>query len=82
MALDEPTNNLDKNNIESLARFLADLIDQRKSDDNFLLIVITHDKEFVKMFNEYTDHYYQVAKNEQGFSTIVKKDIEEIVHVL
>lgn len=82
MALDEPTNNLDKNNIESLARFLADLIEQRKTDDNFLMIIITHDKEFVKMFNEYTDHYYQVGKNEQGFSTIVKKDIEEIVNVL
>lgn len=73
---------MDKNNIESLARFLADLIDQRRGDNSFLLIVITHDKEFVKMFNEYTDHYYLVSKNEQGFSSIVKKDIEEIIDAL
>lgn len=82
LALDEPTNNLDKNNIESLARFLADLIDQRKTDLNFQLIIITHDKDFIKMFNDYTDHYYYVCKDDQGFSTITKKDIEDVTHAL
>lgn len=82
LALDEPTNNLDKNNIESLARFLADLIDQRRTDANFQLIIITHDKDFIKMFNDYTDHYLHVSKNDAGFSTIVRKDIDEIIHAL
>ena len=78
LALDEPTTNLDQSNVESLARFLSDLIEQRREDNKFQLIVITHDKEFLKMFNEYTDHYYLVAKDKEGFSMIIKKDIDEV----
>ena len=80
--MDEPTTNLDRNNIESLARFLANLIEQRRDDSLFQLIIITHDKEFLKMFNDYTDNYWLVAKGPDGFSTITKKDIEEVVHTI
>lgn len=82
LTLDEPTTNLDEQNVKSLAKFLSDLIDQRRGDNNFQLIVITHDKEFLKMFSEYTDHYHEVAKEEHGFSSIAKKNIEEILHTL
>ena len=82
LTLDEPTTNLDEQNVKSLAKFLSDLIDQRRGDNNFQLVVITHDKEFLKMFSEYTDHYHEVSKEEHGFSTITKKGIEEVLHAL
>ena len=82
LTLDEPTTNLDEQNVKSLAKFLSDLIDQRRGDNNFQLIVITHDKEFLKMFSEYTDHYHEVSKEEHGFSSITKKGIEEVLHAL
>ena len=47
IALDEPTTNLDRENIESLAQALADLVAKRSSQRNFQLIVITHDEELI-----------------------------------
>merc|ERR1712060_639352 len=41
IALDEPTTNLDRENIESLAQALGDLVAKRSSQRNFQLIVIT-----------------------------------------
>ena len=78
MALDEPTTNLDKGNIRKLAKELGNLIEARKGNENFQLIVITHDRDFVKMLNEYTDSYYEVTKDERGNSTIGLKNIDFI----
>lgn len=47
LALDEPTTNLDKENIESLCMALRKIIDSRKEQSNFMLLVITHDEDFV-----------------------------------
>lgn len=44
LALDEPTTNLDNENIEGLATALMDLIEARKNSNNFQLLVITHDE--------------------------------------
>jgi DNA repair protein RAD50 len=43
LALDEPTTNLDVDNIEGLANALIEIIESRKRQENFQLIVITHD---------------------------------------
>jgi len=43
LALDEPTTNLDADNIEGLANALMDIIESRKRQENFQLIIITHD---------------------------------------
>lgn len=54
MALDEPTTNLDKRHKESLARALADIIETRSRDhSNFQLILITHDREFVNVLQQF-----------------------------
>lgn len=43
LALDEPTTNLDAPNADSLARSLIDIMHSRRDQENFQLIVITHD---------------------------------------
>lgn len=48
LALDEPTTNLDKANIDSLAESLVEIIRKRRSQKNFQLIIITHDQSFLE----------------------------------
>ncbi len=48
IALDEPTTNLDVDNIRSLAVALHGIIKARQAQANFQLIVITHDEEFLR----------------------------------
>ncbi|SCV74588.1 BQ2448_7617 [Microbotryum intermedium] len=48
MALDEPTTNLDQDNIKALASALGDIIKDRRSQANFQLIIITHDEQFLE----------------------------------
>lgn len=47
LALDEPTTNLDRENIESLAASLGAIIADRIKEANLQLIIITHDEEFL-----------------------------------
>ncbi|KAI8373582.1 hypothetical protein EDC96DRAFT_437952 [Choanephora cucurbitarum] len=63
--LDEPTTNLDRDNIESLAENLARIIQNRKQQSNFQFVIITHDEEFVEFLsrNEILDKYYRVQKD-------------------
>lgn len=44
LALDEPTTNLDAENIEGLANALSEIIESRKKQDSFQLLIITHDE--------------------------------------
>ncbi|OMH79520.1 DNA repair protein RAD50 [Zancudomyces culisetae] len=70
LALDEPTTNLDKANIESLAASLSRIIEARMDRPNFQLIIITHDEEFLDLLGKsnYTDHYWKVLKSSKQFS--------------
>lgn len=72
IALDEPTTNLDSENIESLAKALSLIISQRKEQSNFQLIVITHDEKFLTHMNAtaYTDHFFRVSRNDRQKSQI------------
>lgn len=45
LALDEPTTNLDAANAASLAAGLRSIIDARRVQQNFQLVVITHDEK-------------------------------------
>lgn len=47
LALDEPTTNLDQQNISSLCEALCTIIGERQTSQSFMLIIITHDEEFV-----------------------------------
>ncbi|KAJ3021198.1 DNA repair protein rad50 [Thoreauomyces humboldtii] len=85
LALDEPTTNLDRDNIESLAESLANIIKLRRQQSNFQLVVITHDEEFMQLLgkSEYADYYWRVSKDEDGHSVITRHAIleqEEPVH--
>ncbi|QPG77218.1 hypothetical protein FOA43_004625 [Brettanomyces nanus] len=80
IALDEPTTNLDEENVESLAKALNKIIEMRSVQRNFQLIVITHDEKFLRYMNavSFTDHYYRIARNERLHSTISKVRITSL----
>jgi DNA repair protein RAD50 len=63
LALDEPTTNLDRDNVDSLALALGSIIEARKAG-NFQLVVITHDEDFVRALGrgQHTDFYWRVRK--------------------
>ncbi|KAI9789941.1 MAG: DNA repair protein rad50, partial [Peltula sp. TS41687] len=79
IALDEPTTNLDRDNIRSLAESLHSIIATRRQQANFQLIVITHDEEFLRYMKcqDFCDHYYRVTRNERQKSIIEKQSIAE-----
>ncbi|XP_063148403.1 DNA repair protein RAD50 [Candoia aspera] len=74
LALDEPTTNLDRENIESLAHALVEIIKSRSQQRNFQLLVITHDEDFVELLSrsEYVEKFYRIRKNLDQCSEIVK----------
>ena len=81
IALDEPTTNLDRDNINSLADSLRGIIKNRQAQSNFQLIVITHDEEFLRRMQcqEFTDHYYRVSRNHNADSIIENQRIAEVM---
>lgn len=80
IALDEPTTNLDRDNIRSLAESLHDIIRARQQQSNFQLIVITHDEEFLRHMQcgDFCDYYYRVSRNERQKSIIERQSIAEV----
>lgn len=66
LALDEPTTNLDSDNARGLAESLSAIVEERKKQANFQLIVITHDEEFMRMLGstEHADFFYRISKDE------------------
>ncbi|KAL0266077.1 UNVERIFIED_CONTAM: hypothetical protein PYX00_011794 [Menopon gallinae] len=73
MALDEPTTNLDQENIESLAATLCSLIERKRESSKFQLIVITHDEHFVRLLCGSCDMYYKLRRNARGDSVVEKQ---------
>ncbi|XP_022348806.1 DNA repair protein RAD50 isoform X2 [Enhydra lutris kenyoni] len=80
LALDEPTTNLDRENIESLAHALVEIIKSRSQQRNFQLLVITHDEDFVELLgrSEYVDKFYRIKKNIDQCSEIVKCSVSSL----
>ncbi|KAI1992146.1 DNA repair protein rad50 [Ophidiomyces ophidiicola] len=81
IALDEPTTNLDRDNIRSLAESLHDIIRARQQQANFQLIVITHDEEFLRNMQcgDFSDYYYRVSRNERQKSIIERQSIVQVM---
>ncbi|KAF7697443.1 DNA repair protein RAD50 [Silurus meridionalis] len=77
LALDEPTTNLDRENIESLAHALVEIIKSRSRQRNFQLLIITHDEDFVELLgrSNYVEHFYRIKKNQDLCSEISKCSI-------
>ncbi|KAI5179666.1 DNA repair protein RAD50 [Nematocida sp. AWRm80] len=68
LTLDEPTTNLDKDNIKSLARALSDIIKTRRTEGSFQLLVITHDEEFVNelLQTETAEYFYRLKRDDSS----------------
>ncbi|XP_031481763.1 DNA repair protein RAD50 [Nymphaea colorata] len=77
LALDEPTTNLDGPNSESLASALLRIMEDRKGQENFQLIVITHDERFAQLIGQrqHAERYYRISKDELQHSIIESQDI-------
>ena len=80
IALDEPTTNLDRENIESLANALADLVLKRSQQRNFQLVVITHDEDFIEQLSrcDAVQHFQRVSRNHRGLSMIRKENVNNL----
>lgn len=52
MVLDEPSVNLDDNNKRGLAIAMAQIIADRSKQNNFQLVLITHDDTFISMMKD------------------------------
>lgn len=74
MALDEPTANLDKENVESLAKAVGQHVRRRaKNGVNIQWIIITHDEHFIKALDaECSPFYYRIHMDSSGHSKINK----------
>ena len=81
IALDEPTTNLDRDNIRALAESLHELIKERQQQSNFQLIVITHDEDFLRYMkcSDFSDYYWRISRNPQQKSVIDKQSIAEVM---
>ncbi|PHH72934.1 hypothetical protein CDD82_5729 [Ophiocordyceps australis] len=80
VALDEPTTNLDRDNIKSLAESLHEIIRARQAQANFQLIVITHDEQFLRHMrcSDFCDSFYRVKRDAQQNSIIVRESIAKV----
>ncbi|GAP84362.1 putative DNA repair protein rad50 [Rosellinia necatrix] len=81
IALDEPTTNLDRENIKSLAESLHSIIKARRAQSNFQLIVITHDEDFLRHMrcSDFCDDFWRVSRDEKQNSRIDRESIATIV---
>lgn len=81
ITLDEPTTNLDQENSEGLAESLHRIIESRRFQQNFQLVIITHDENFLKYMNaqDFTDGFWKVSKDNNLASKIEWKSIENLI---
>lgn len=77
LALDEPTTNLDHDNILSLCEALNRIVDERQTQSNFMLIIITHDEQFISTLGK-INTYNRVFRNDDGKSVIRKVKVGQI----
>ncbi|KAH0832358.1 P-loop containing nucleoside triphosphate hydrolase protein [Lanmaoa asiatica] len=75
LALDEPTNALDIENIDALAASLVDIINERKNRSNFQLIIITHDENFLRKLgqSDVMEYYWRVSRDSRQKSVIERQ---------
>ncbi|PHH87102.1 hypothetical protein CDD83_9312 [Cordyceps sp. RAO-2017] len=80
IALDEPTTNLDRDNIKSLAASLHAILRARAAQRNLQLIVITHDEDFLRHMrcSDFCDSFFRVRRDERQNSVIVRESITKI----
>nr|CAD7262426.1 unnamed protein product [Timema shepardi] len=64
-ALDEPTANLDRENINSFACALKEVVKARNARGNFQLLIITHDHQFLETLHslDLLEDYFDVSRD-------------------
>ncbi|KIZ04903.1 DNA repair protein RAD50 [Monoraphidium neglectum] len=79
LALDEPTTNLDAANASALAEALRTVMATRRDQENFQLIVITHDETFASLIGtrQHAEFLWRVTKDEAQHSHVAQEDINE-----
>ncbi|ORY30598.1 hypothetical protein BCR39DRAFT_529095 [Naematelia encephala] len=77
LALDEPTTNLDQENINALAEALAEIIRERRRQANFQLIVITHDEGFLQRLaaHDVLEYYWRVSRDASQKSVLERQRV-------
>lgn len=80
LALDEPTTNLDRSNIASIAHAIRTIIEEDQYQKKFQLILITHDEEFIEMIGarDFVSKYYKVERDEQKKSCVTARPLMEV----
>lgn len=80
LALDEPTTNLDRDNVESLADALKSIIETRQRQKNFQLVLITHDEKFIDMIGarNFCGEFFHIFKDDRGFSQAKARSLQDI----
>ncbi|GAX75467.1 hypothetical protein CEUSTIGMA_g2910.t1 [Chlamydomonas eustigma] len=78
LALDEPTTNLDADNSASLAEALRAIMVSRREQENFQLIIITHDEKFAHLIGtrESTSYMWRITKDEHQHTKVEKEEFE------
>lgn len=83
-ALDEPTTNLDCKNAISLSKALTLLVEEKREQKNFQLIVITHDEDFIENLAAIDKAYVvRIVRDNNGLSNVqypenmVSREIEK-----
>lgn len=74
LALDEPTTNLDRSNILSLCDALNRVVEERQAQSNFMLLIITHDEEFISTLGK-IDCYNRVSRNDECKSIVRRVEV-------
>ncbi|CAH0490696.1 unnamed protein product [Peronospora farinosa] len=80
LTLDEPTTNLDTENKFGLAQAITDIVNARCQQQNFQLVCITHDEEFVQMLSRTQtmdgtrpEFYWRISREDIGGNRFVSK---------
>ncbi|KAG7380741.1 DNA repair protein rad50 [Phytophthora pseudosyringae] len=80
LALDEPTTNLDTENKFGLAQAITNILNARSQQQNFQLVCITHDEEFVQMLSRTQtmegtrpEFYWRILREDIGGNRFVSK---------
>lgn len=74
LALDEPTTNLDRKNIISLCDALNRTVEERRTQSNFMLIIITHDDAFISTLGKIRN-YIRVCRDKNTKSYVQRVEI-------
>lgn len=82
LALDEPTTNLDRDNVHALAEALSGLVKARAGQTNFQLLVITHDESFLNILGSESvisrySRVFRIAADGKIASRIERKTLHQ-----